>query len=290
MIKRIVFVAAMVLSKSALSFNPDVHAVVTEDALVLYSYCQAHQPEDLPMKLSKSEGALISEANEGMDGVSISRAWNWHFFDSSYDYKNNRPGHIAKGFMGMNRSLHKLFLKRSKALVKNSQASKKRRLLKSTAELMHLIQDMAVPAHVAPIYHVAWHKDPFDSYSPKERVKVSLSPLECKNYIDNVIPPVEILEVLAKTTLAQMKTSINETQSWQDYWSIYPQTNKSAKAGFSIYGKCGREAFGRDKGDTCHLERNQYDKFYNSRYVDAVKSSLRLLVYISKLPVVSPQH
>jgi len=267
-------------STSATAFDSNMHVNPTKDAFALYEECQKNYPKDLPYQYSDNDINIVSDANEGIDSISFSRAWNWHFYDSEYDYKNNKPGHIKKGFLGINRSLHKFYLKASEELTENIIVEDNKELLESTGVVMHFIQDMAVPAHVAPIYHVTWSKDPFDGYSPSIKPKLSISPQECRNYLDKTSSPIALLEELAQNTLSKVHAHINKTLSWEDYWNIYPEKIESTKAGFSTYGKCGREAFGNCNNSACNLEKSQYDNFYNSRYEDAVLSSLQLLMYI----------
>ena len=270
----------LLLSFSVLAFDSERHIPPTNDAVDLYNDCVGYFPDKFDVDLSEKDKEAIAKANKGMDKLSFSRGWNWHFYDQKFNYETMSPGHLEPGFLGMNRSLHKDFVKKSKKLLEQIEKDKndKEQLLKYAGKLIHYIQDMAVPAHVAPIYHVAWSKDKFDGYTASETHKVSVSKDECRTYIKNKSKPVTILTTLANETLSSIKEKANKELYWTDFWNVYPD-EPGKKKGFSSYGKCDN-VFGDSKNTKCRVETSTFDKYFQSRYEGAVKASLELLIFV----------
>ena len=261
------------------AFDGEKHIQPSNDAVALYNKCKGYYPNKFDLDLSEKDKETIARNSSKVDNISFSRAWNWHFYDKKFNYETRKPGNIDSGFLWMNRSLHKIFTKKSEKLLKHKK--NKKRLLKYSGIVLHYIQDMAVPAHVAPIYHVSWKKDKFDSYTPRKLRQVNVTKSECKGYIDNKSSPISILETLANSTLDSIRTKINEQLYWTAFWNIYPEKPDNNKDGFSTYGKCGN-IFGDTTNTDCKVDIAIYDKYFNSRYEEAVKASVELLVLVGR--------
>ena len=259
------------------AYDGEKHIQPSKDAIGLYDKCKGYYPNKFNLNLSEKDKEIIAINSSKVDDISFSRAWNWHFYDQKFNYETHKPGNISSGFLWMNRSLHKIFINKSEKLIKHK--NNKKRLLKYTGIVLHYIQDMAVPAHVAPVYHVSWKKDKFDSYTPVKLRQVNITKAECKNYIDKKSSPVFILQTLANNTLDSIRTKINEQLYWSVIWNIYPEKPDNKKDGFSTYGKCGN-IFGETTHTNCKIDIAIYDKYFNSRYEEAVKASFELLVFV----------
>lgn len=266
----------------SMAYDAEKHNQPSLDAFKLYQTCQQLMPDKLKTEFGDEEANYTAEANKDLDNITFSRLWNWHFYDARFDYEKMQPGSILPNLIGMNRSLHPYFVKQANKLLEQKETAS-HQSLELIGHLMHLIQDMAVPAHVAPIYHLSTQKDAFDGYSPKDAVALTISESECSSMLQHIQTPVEILEQTAQNTLAAIDGDINELLSWRDYWMVYPHYKGDVKQGFSSYGKCGNEGFGNTNDPICNGTQTDFDNFYNERYKQAVMGSLKLLIYTDSL-------
>lgn len=274
------------LSGGTLGFHPDKHEQHTQAAISLYLTCQQYFPERLPLQLGGQDGKQVLQANIGLDDFSLSRAWNWHFYDPAFNDKTGGSGYIENNAWGMKRALHPYFIAQSKMLADMASGKKSRNI--ALGQVMHLIQDMAVPAHVAPIYHVAWQADPFDGYQPSTPTVINISRIKCEQLLevqnedkDMDELAVSLLRQLAYRTRQAISEPNEKGRTWHDYWLIYPNQIAPLQPGFTRYGVCGEAGFGLESEAAllphCQMTAKQYDAFYHARVIDSVETSLKLL-------------
>ncbi|WP_299494383.1 hypothetical protein [uncultured Shewanella sp.] len=285
MIKSTLWVFFVLFPCVTFGFHPDKHEQHTQAAFEMYSVCQQYFPHVLPLQFDSQAIDQVVKANTDLDAPSFSRAWNWHFYDAAYDYQQNQPGYIENNVWGMKRSLHPYFIKQVVKL-ENGQSNKTRYI--ALGELMHLIQDMVVPAHVAPIYHVAWQPDPFDDYEPSLPTVLSMSRIKCGELLKHNASPVFLLTQLANRTRKAILSPNEQGRTWRDYWLIYPDQVAPLQSGFTQYGMCGRAGFGLESDAVsiqhCQQTKSQYDAFYHARVTDSIETSLMLLFFINLYP------
>ena len=246
----IIFFLLFFITNNVAALKSNLHVQPTIDAVELYRQCDYYFPDELQFKFDDKFVVKLAETNKKMDAVSFERGMNWHFYDSEYNYEDNKPGHIGRTWYWGRKSLHKLYLKQTEKLnkslkIKGSFESS----LKKSIPILHFVQDMGVPSHVAPIYHVSWKPDNFDGYGNKGKYAYipKISRNECAQLISDIQSPKDILENLAMSTIKAIKRPIPDSKvgankTWEIFWNIYPETYNNSgrvKKGFSSYGVCG---------------------------------------------------
>ena len=120
-----------------------IHPHLTEIALDIYRDCTGHSLTSVFRNKTEFENAKqnIKQANiEEDDGHYITRAFNWHFYNT--ELKNNGIGI---------ETFDDTFQKLVTAL--NNKASSRKEAYKIIGRIFHYIEDVTVPAHVIPVYH-----------------------------------------------------------------------------------------------------------------------------------------
>ena len=276
---KLLLLICFIVSFNLAAYNKEKHKVPTKIAFDLVGQCSNYFQN---LHLSKTAKQIIISANESIDKPSVSRGWNWHFYDKGY---SSATPIIHNNWLGMNRSLHLLFETKVKELNKLvSRDNGSFDLYKVVGQLMHLIQDMAVPAHVAPIYHAAWNKDDFDSYTPKTLPTINFKTSDCELYTSSISNPSKLLEKLANFTLGQLDKTAYRDLKWKNFWKPFDRNIKGEKSGFSNYGFCS--SFGADNGEMnheCYVPMEIKDEFYNQQLIQASIASFELLVYVNRI-------
>jgi len=318
---------------SAQALDKMRHSQPTFKAVQRYNQCiVARYDEDSPFYIDAEMANELIEGVVAIDKTSFNRAWNWHFYDAcvadeaseactirKQEY-GEEDSKIKRGFLWMNRSLHKDFARRLEKFQRVEVVDREsfREALKLAAPLMHYIQDMGVPAHVTPTYHVTWNPDNFDSYVPTISAPSFpvLTVQRCAGLAKRDNSPELLLTELANNTLQSLqepvektKTSlfrrapeVEEKDTWETFWSVKKSQREvdgevKIKQGFTDYGACGPNfgvgGFSTKQGmideveptgdeEKCQLPVEKFDDYYSKRYEAIVQSSLRLLLYTSK--------
>ncbi len=265
------------LTMSAFSMDPDIHHKVTLDAVEAYGICQqwrAEQSEVISFSyehLSDLEAVarFIAKGTKIEDtSPLLERLYNWHF----YDQFRGTPHAMGKHFLGFRTSMHHIFEKRVRTLEDSLLSQHDLNTWDESSALtlgrvIHFIQDVTIPAHVAPIYHyniiVINHSDYVDHlplwYSPQPVISSS----DCRAIGDAIASLKQqpfnqafeqLLKGTAHHTLARIRQKIPApadhylaNESWSSaFWTIrdpdedhhYPSAIKS---GFAPYGTFGNE-------------------------------------------------
>jgi hypothetical protein len=265
----------LMLASSGYAFEQEKHELISNSAASLYETCAGRA---IP-------GELLSAFAQGAadeDELGLTRALNWHFYNNGH-----RIGRYWKFIFYCNGSNEKIYHQRVRTLdgLFASKASAIK-IYAAAGRVAHHIQDMSVPPHVMPIYHVG--NDNFDNYAPASMPATDATAI-CKEVKGTIIELFELLERAAQNTLhavaqpvvfADGKTLENET--WMKFWGGPDDQDLS---GFKTYGEYGN-LFGTIppcKSSICRAyDRNTYDRFYNEAYMRAVADTVRLFIYLDQ--------
>ncbi|GAB7531926.1 hypothetical protein PS3A_43400 [Pseudomonas sp. 3A(2025)] len=263
------------LMQTAQAFDPDLHRAYTRQAVEAWSSCASLLPE---------AGTALAAGTDAEDTSALTgwqRLTHWHFY--------NRDGKLQPlGFI--DRSIDRIFAIRVDAL---EQRLKQERpditeVYEQAGRVLHYIQDMSVPAHVVPIFHVAGSADPFDSFKRSESLPTfSLSLAECQQLSAETTTDPAYLHTLlnnaAESTLHAIgqRPSGTETRenAWQNYWVWPARDPEEAAKGWGEYGPC-RFARGPLKPG-CKSEA-ELEAFFEHQYRQTLLDSVRVLAYIAR--------
>lgn len=317
-----IFTLLTLLTSNACAYKPDVHEPLLNTALSVYNQCF---PGDTIYDKDKEAASIVLEGDIAMDKglkfdlfhffslkgekvFSLSkRPLNWHFYNP-YKEKLSRVGLVEQ-------SHSRLFNDLISGLESNT---KKHYKLLFIGGLIHLIEDLSVPAHVVPVYH---GPTIIKAFGPK-RLEPLVSYMqeykdEYKNMIEDAIDSIrpdtlrlgnelmhnnlicndieindETLEQIrfqtALNTLNLLKEEIPECPNvtWQEFW-IAPESDEyfgryNIKNDNPLFGEAG--LMKAENGFTCKFEKNdsRYKNFVFTLHLNAVNADLKLLNWSNK--------
>lgn len=291
-----VFLLAALTSSTALAISPDNHRSVTRSAASVYKYCLAQ----LGSTDSLDEGMQTIIEFSGQEDISplLKRYFNWHFFDA---YRNDEKNAMGRYFTGARKSLHYVFSERADTLVEALEKRREDAIHEFTGRLLHYIQDVTVPAHVAPIFHYKFLlydlADYFDEMPEWKTTSYTSIPATCrvtKIKTSGLKQQLNlILDKTAFTTRERIKEPIPVQENhplsgktWEEFWVLRnPEDDDKYKEtikGFAPYGKQGKEGFERlckssDSGRDACLD------FFLRSYRSAVSSTVETLLLVNSV-------
>jgi hypothetical protein len=259
----------------AFAFTPELHSEFADKAVEAYQTCPG---VTLPEPLGKAlAGGTKAEDSDPL--TAVERITNWHF------YNRNQT---LKPFWFFQRNLDSIFITRTKALneLLEDPDSNPVDVYKQAGRVLHYIQDMSVPGHVVPTYHI---KDPFDGFGSIDALpKFSLSAEECQKLHDDAATetasPGAFLENAAKATLRQIEQTGADDKpvangGWAAYW-VYPSPDSAdAQKGWGDYGVC---PFSKGSGIAGCKQDEELVALFEHQYEQALKNSVRMLFYLQK--------
>ena len=129
------------------AIHPDKHMVVTRLAFSQYRDCL----RTLSVEDTLSEGIEPVAEYSGLEDLSplLERFFNWHFYDA---YRETSAA-MGRTMLGSEKSLHHIYDERIATLLGALDKADAATYYEYTGRVLHFIQDMTVPAHVAPVYH-----------------------------------------------------------------------------------------------------------------------------------------
>lgn len=276
------------------AIDKDKHVLVAERSITAFNQCLEYLNKN-EHKLSMFEGGTIAEYTKLEDVTPIvERATNWHFYDVFHDTDKA----LKSPFFFMNPSLHDIFNNRVKALdyVDSKDANIEidyDAYLNETKEqisgrIIHYIQDMGVPAHVAPIYHSKPHEPwqeccvdiepaPFDELFTEKNIdavselkidKATCIDLNRKN--NNSMTLLNVLDDIAKETRGRIQNKIVpnlpefNNKTWEEvFWPIRRGNNNYASDKYA-HPKKGNLGFLKFHAHTFSLPNIDGDKKGNA--------------------------
>ncbi|WP_093423869.1 MULTISPECIES: hypothetical protein [unclassified Pseudomonas] len=276
-----VWLLGLTVSGSVLAFDADVHPAFTRAAVEVYQACPG---VTVSAEAAEAAEALIAgtQAEDASLATVGQRISNWHFYNRNASLK---PMWFAS------RNLDHIFATRVRQLnerVAQGPAASTAQVYQQAGRVLHYIQDMSVPAHVVPVFHVkllVWNlEDGFDQFplSPS-MASFRLSQAQCEALRADAegSNPSGRLTRTASATLAaigQRGGSVN-AGAWREYW-VYPSPEAAqAEKGWGEYGRCtfvkGTQAPG------CKSDA-ELEALFAQQSVQTLKDSVWMLFYVDR--------
>ena len=285
---------SLIISGNAMAIDPEGHLHVTRSSLAVYAKCldQIGVTDELA---DGHEAIAYFSAEEDLSPL-LRRIFNWHFFDF---YRDDETHAMGRYFTGARMSLHSIFdahaddLKQALLNVQNSAVHE------LTGRILHYMQDVTVPAHVAPIFHFKFkflgRADYFDQMPVGQTQVISYRPDLCLVKKSEVTSLQQGLDRILTTTALDTRRRIEQPipvpethalsgKTWEEFWVLrnprdddqYEGTTK----GFAPYGNRGREGFEKlCKGS--EPEREACLNFFRQSYQTAVIATVETLLLIN---------
>ncbi len=280
----------LICGTNAHAIDPENHEALTKQAVTAYRQC---------IKWLGVRDALSPGGDNIAQYTSLEdrdhlwrRLMNWHF----YDAHDGTPQAMGWTFFGGEKSLHHLFRKHIKSLGAAIDEHRSGDVYEYSGRILHYIQDMTVPAHVAPNFHFKFiidKSDPFDSMPEwKQSGTYTFIPSSdsCRVSPDSVADiPKGLNGILGNTaddTLTRIRKNIPVPathrlygKTWEYFWIIrdarakYPAT----QSGFAPYGAPGRNSF----RELCASDHQTCMSFFRRSYRKAIDASVKTLLLIN---------
>ena len=285
---------------SAHAMHPDKHAVITRLAFAEYRDClRALSVED-----TLSPGVEAVAEYSGLEDISplLERFLNWHFYDA---YRDTGAA-MGTTMFGSEKSLHRIYDQRIASLLDALEDADAASYYEYTGRILHFIQDMTVPAHVAPIYHYKFiwfdKSDYFDEMAEWENTGYTkpqdLCVFERVHEDDLKVQLNLVLDETAFRTRDRVRQDIPVPQghrlhgkTWQVFWVIRDpaddDTYGDVISGFAPYGSEGNEGFAKLCGSTGDDRRLCLD-FFRRSFDDAITYTVKVLLTINQIRLNEP--
>lgn len=285
--------SACCFSGNAYAISPENHRPVTRAAISAYKSCL----EQLAVEDTLSEGseAIVEFSKLEDESPLIKRYFNWHFYDA---YKGTEYA-MGESATGARKSMHHIYAEHADDLIDALENNRREDIYEYTGRLLHLIQDMTVPAHVAPIYHYKFlwfdQSDYFDEL-PEWNTTAFTKPEELCRFDEAAINDMKVrLERLMQDTARGTRERIRQKilvdddhrlagKTWQAFWVIRDPDDDSSypgvKYGFAPYGDEGREGF-KKLCESSDSGRDACIYFFKHSFDDAVTSTVKTLLLVN---------
>ncbi|KQQ64395.1 hypothetical protein ASF84_25995 [Pseudomonas sp. Leaf127] len=262
-------------AQAAWAFDPELHRAYTRQAVAAWAGCASLLPE---------VGAALAAGTDAED-TGVLTAWqrltHWHFY--------NRDGKLLP-FWFIDRNIDRIFALRVEALEQLLQQKRPpiTEVYEQAGRVLHYIQDMSVPAHVVPVFHVAGSADPFDSFKRRESLPAfSLSLDECQQLKAETATAPAYLHTLLNEAAESTLRAIGQRPSgpemaenaWQRYWAWPARDPDEAAKGWGEYGTCTFALGPVNPG--CKSEA-ELQAFFEQQYRQTLWNSVRVLAYLSR--------
>lgn len=312
---------ALLACTSAHAIEKTLHPRITQQAIDQLAACFPNDVDShAALDFVAPKAALIVSLYSGLEDESprLDRARNWHFYDAFRDTDQRMRSRY--GPLNVHASLHRIFARRLNDLQAAVDAQDIEAVYRLSGRVIHYIQDMAVPAHVAPIYHAkpgdSWierwliedEPDPFDRLigdapvlprmfvNSCQSLRMDNQHLRARSSTQNSVGALnQLLVDLAEETRSAIQAEIPVAtghplygMTWETaFWRLRrgdPDANypEGTRAGFSHYGVFGREGFKLDSPQCGpHTGNNVCAEFVAARHMAVVLASLRALLLIN---------
>lgn len=282
---------AVLAPTSAEAINLNHHRSVTNVALKSFQLCLAYEEQtDL---LTAGAHKILEGAKMETISPPLTRYFNWHFHDAYRDTEHA----MGTNWLGVERSIHALHQSRLEELERAISSTAVYDIYETTGRLLNHLQQMSVPANVAPIHHEQLFDlaspDPFGEMimwkSPQfiwQRSSCRVDDIDLQGLDDAIAL---LLDRTAERTRRAIRSPIDVPaehrlagKHWTEFWSLRdPETGHDDRAptGFTSWGPEGAEGFPR----LCQNDRDLCLTFFNARYADAVDASIKALMMINRV-------
>ena len=280
---------------TAQAVHPDKHMVITRLAFSEYQDClRTLSVEDT---LSRGIGSIAEHS--GLEDISpiLERFFNWHFYDAYRD----TDAAMGSTMLGSRKSLHHIYDERIAALLDAVNQSDEDSYYEYTGRILHFIQDMTVPAHVAPIYHYKFiwfdKSDYFDEMTEWESTAYSKTGDLCEfDRVDKQELQVQLNLILNETAFRTRKRVMQNIpapdghllhgRTWEAFWVIRDPAEEDryvdTMSGFAPYGPEGNEGFGK-LCETPGVDRQLCLDFHRRSFDDVITYTVKALLTINQV-------
>jgi hypothetical protein len=227
----------------------------------------------------------------------IKRYFNWHFYDA---YKDEASA-MGRSITGARKSLHHIFNERADSLIEALKKKQKDNTYEYTGRLLHYIQDMTVPVHVAPIYHYKYlwfdKSDYFDEMPEwgttpfKQTIDICI--IEKVDIADAKERFNAILDKTANGTRNRIKEDILvqdghrlKGKTWEEFWVLRNPDDdhkySGTKPGFAPYGNQKMEGF-KKLCTASSSDREVCLGFFKQSFDSAIAATVKTLLLINAI-------
>ncbi|MDH5185320.1 MAG: hypothetical protein OEX12_15690 [Gammaproteobacteria bacterium] len=297
MMRAAIVLLLLFTTKISYAISVENHQYVSQVAIRSYQQCLSK----LKMQdhLQQGEAAIAQYAPLEDQSPILDRYFNWHFYDAHRD----TPQRMGRTITGARKSLHHIFQLRIQQLDEAIRTTDVDNIYNYSGRVMHYIQDMSVPAHVAPIYHYKFildHSDYFDSipeWTNTDDVTLTTEACQTLNHAkkDMSTGLKTILDISATHTLFRVSSTIPAPRdhilfgkTWASaFWNIRDPAKEAdypsdIKQGFAPYGEQGHDGFRRlCETDIGSVDHKLCMNFFQASYLQAIRSSVQALLLIN---------
>ncbi len=302
-------------SPAALAYKPDVaHHPLLTTALEIYNQCfsshdtyqsEARRGWVLLGNTSMDNGLPLEHYGRRRNESAlhlITRLRNWHFYNRDRRY-------LSRAFL-IEQSHKNLWKSLNRGFERNRKTDDKLLFL---GGIMHLLEDVSVPAHTIPIYHgpamverfgprrmkplVDYMRkagkirggmvpDSIDDMPPNlTALKKSLKPTAefCENIATNRDSPKQIRSRLSRQTLAAIQESIPDCGDirWASFWLMPKPKQYFGRYNIAnnrpLFNEAGTMVDDQNASCTFEKEDKRYAGFVHERHKQAIIADLHLL-------------
>lgn len=291
----IMFLIGHFLTGNAYAISPDNHQLVTKVAMIAYKNCTIQ----LGIMDSLTEGLDTIVELSGLEDESplIKRYFNWHFYDA---YKDEASA-MGRSFTGARKSLHHIYNERSDSLIEALKKNQKDDVYEYTGRLIHYIQDMTVPVHVAPIYHYEFlwfdESDYFDKMPEWGTTSFTQAANLCLVEQVDIVGIKQRFNAILEKTAHRTRDRIREKilaedghrlkdKTWEEFWVLRNPDDdhkySGTKLGFAPYGNQKKYGF-KKLCEARGSDRELCLGFFKQSFDNAITSTVKILLLINNI-------
>ncbi len=277
----------MLASTGACALHKDRHVEIISVTLQSFQLCVATRGET---DLLTSGTDFIIDAAVEEDESFTPRFFNWHFYDAYRDTEHA----MGTTWYGAKTSLHDIYAQRIDELSQALEAFRAGRTYIAAGRIINYIQDMTVPAHVAPIYHYkfGWFdlSEAFGAMLRWKSQRLIWNEKACNTDALEQLDLAAAMQLLLVDTAERTRERIRAPipvdsdhplhgKTWEAFWVLREpgKDYAGAPAGFAPYGEQGEDGFTR----LCDSDHAICTAFFRDSYYDAVETSLKVLLLIN---------
>lgn len=299
-----------VTSTGLYAIDKDLHPVVTGFAVKEYNKCMLVIHGDEISPYDAEQLALYSRLED------VTPKWdrlsNWHFHDRFHGCDKS----LTKRYGFLNTSMHDIYKRRVESLdvvYEGDEALGAEARVQVTGRVLHYIQDVGVPAHVAVIYHSkpeGWFQElfvddepaAFDGLFTSENINElndsGLDEAECRVLYAKSKKPSTTLQTILDDLAKETRKSVSHTvavpenhywygKTWEMlFWPIRKGTDADIEFLHEKYGNNGFLKFHDDKFslDKMALDADAYAAsvgFFKEQYIRIRNNTVLALMKIN---------
>ena len=227
------------------------------------------------------------------------RLTHWHFFPENAALQPRKTKVLGREFTRYPTS-NRICERRVKQLEREIARGKSKGVFELIGRILHHVQDMSTPAHVAPVYHGPLAPDSYESYS-KKHIKDRLGSVDVSSHRFEALRSelrgsVDLYDKCARATLDYLYHSGREfpcsvdggaiQAGWDMFWARSSDKDGDRAVmghkGFGRYGALGKH-FGKTRveadGKAYQVAPDVFQTLHQDLVQKAVEDSLQVLMF-----------